>query len=100
MSTDSYSPYTDAFKEKVVDSFVHTFEVLGVSVSRAAQQTATTFGIARTTVIAWAQALERMPQPTWGMIYAKNDEILLLKTRISELESTLSEATNSDERMA
>lgn len=88
-SPESYSPYTEAFKDKVVEDFNKTFGLLGVSVSRAAQQTANAYGIARTTVIAWAKDRERMPEPTWGMIYAKDDEIAVLQARVAELEANV-----------
>lgn len=86
-SPEGFSPYTEAFKDKVVDEFNKTFALLGVSVSRAAQQTANAHGIARTTVVAWAKDRERMPEPTWGMIYAKDDEIAVLRSRIAAMEA-------------
>lgn len=96
MSADSYSPYTDAFKEKIVSHFNQTFDLLGVSVSRAAQQTADSHGIARTTVIAWAKAQGKMPQPTWGMIYAKDDQIAVLQARVAALEAGTQSATSTN----
>lgn len=85
--SESYSPYTRAFKEQVVKQFNDTFKLLGVSVSRAAQQTANEHGIARTTVVTWAKDLGRMPEPTWGMIYAKDDEIALLREQVATLKA-------------
>lgn len=85
------SPYPDSFKDQVVKEFNIAFAQLGVSISRAANQTAARHGISRTTVIDWAKRRDAMPSPTWGMVYAKDDEIALLHNRINDLTRQISE---------
>ena len=60
------SPYPDSFKDQVVKEFNDAFDQLGVSISRAANQTAARHGISRTTVIDWAKRRDAMPSPTRG----------------------------------
>lgn len=91
MNQPGISPYPEAFKDQVVKEFNDAFDQLGVSISRAANQTAAQHGISRTTVIDWAKRRGAMPAPTWGMVYAKDDEILLLRQQIADLERTVAE---------
>lgn len=90
-SEGGHSPYTDEFRTEVVDRFRELFDVLGNGITRAASITAKEKGVARSTVVEWAKSQDRMPVPTWHMIYEKDDQIELLRAQVAGLKRRLSE---------
>lgn len=90
------SPYTEQFRTETVDLFRELFAELGTGITRAAQIAAAERGVARSTVVDWAKAQDRMPTPTWHMIYERDDQIAVLEARVASLTRQLEKLTDQE----
>lgn len=90
------SPYTEQFRIETVDLFLELFAELGTGITRAAKMTATEQGVARSTVVDWAKSQDRMPTPTWDMLYQKDDRIAALEARVASLTRQLEKLTDQE----
>lgn len=77
--------YSEEFKREVVDRFAGYFEASS-TLTAAAASAGRDFGVATSSVLAWAQDQERMPRPTWGEIRRLRAANAHLSARLRELE--------------